>query len=588
MYFWLVVVGGAVGFTMAFFSGANDVANSLATSVGSGVLTLRQAILVASIFEFAGAWLLGSHVASTIRNSIVYTANFSDAQLMVGMFSGLTATMSWLMVATWLKLPVSGTHSIVGGIVGFALVAGGIASVQWASLGLIALSWVTSPLAAGLLGFALFAASRRFVLRHPNSLRRALRSLPVWYIITLGSNVFFMSYQGSPALGLDKTPLWAALLATAIVSLLCLPLCWFVVVPLTERWLAIKYGEILGAEHMTFRDTYLVVLMPWLKPSGGRRHVGLDGDEQEERIDHADIATSPLAVEMSMIGSNSSNEESLKDSASTRPSGNDDGNNNNDDDDDEEDELDIDIVADDTPLIDRQQQQQRDKIDEAMTATAIVSSSSSSDDSDDDERQMSMASSSGKRNNSDTDEDEAAIADAERFSEVFEPKTEDTYSFLQVLTACVASFAHGSNDISNILGPYATIVAIGTGGADDGSIPLSVMFVGSIGVVAGLALWGWRVIETVGTGITKVTTSRGFHIQLCSAMTVTTSSRFGAPISTTHAQVGAVIGVGLLDGVSAVNWRLIGGIAVSWVATIPVACVLGASVYFVLAQILSI
>jgi len=154
----LLILAGVFGLFMAWGIGANDVANAMATSVGSGALTIKKAILIAAVFEFTGAFLAGGQVTRTIRKGIIDTEllNGSPELLVFGMLASLLAAGTWLLIASHRGWPVSTTHSIVGAIVGFAMVGIGIDAVQWAKVGSIAASWVVSPILAGSLAFGLF------------------------------------------------------------------------------------------------------------------------------------------------------------------------------------------------------------------------------------------------------------------------------------------------------------------------------------------------------------------------------------------------------------------------------------------------
>ena len=154
------------GIFMAWGIGANDVANAMATSVGSKALTIRQAILVAAIFEFLGAVLAGGEVTSTIRKGIVDTELLVGAPelLIYGMLASLLSAGTWLLVASRKGWPVSTTHTIVGAIVGFAAVGIGIDAVQWGEVGEIVMSWVVSPITAGFIAYLIYRSVQRLIL----------------------------------------------------------------------------------------------------------------------------------------------------------------------------------------------------------------------------------------------------------------------------------------------------------------------------------------------------------------------------------------------------------------------------------------
>ena len=154
----LIVLALVFGFYMAWNIGANDVANAMGTSVGSGALTFKQAVIIAAILEFAGAFFVGTHVSDTVRQGIVDPMIFAgDPQAFVlGMLSALLAAGLWLQIASSFGWPVSTTHSIVGAIIGFGVVYGGMSAVHWDKVGTIAASWIISPLMSGTLSFLIF------------------------------------------------------------------------------------------------------------------------------------------------------------------------------------------------------------------------------------------------------------------------------------------------------------------------------------------------------------------------------------------------------------------------------------------------
>ena len=163
---------------MAWGIGANDVANAMATSVGSKALTIKQAIMVAAVFEFLGAVLAGGEVTSKIRKGIVDTSLMADDPrlLIYGMLAALLAAGTWLLIASKRGWPVSTTHSIVGAIVGFTAVGIGVGAVQWGKVGTIVLSWVVSPVLAGFIAFLIYMSVQYLILRHEDPLERARRA----------------------------------------------------------------------------------------------------------------------------------------------------------------------------------------------------------------------------------------------------------------------------------------------------------------------------------------------------------------------------------------------------------------------------
>ena len=193
------------GFFMAWGIGANDVANAMGTSVGSGALTLKQAILVAMLFEFLGAYLAGGEVTSTIRKGIIDPSIMDDnPELMVyGMLSALLAAGTWLMIASIKGWPVSTTHSIVGAIVGFSAVGISADAVNWGKVGTIVASWIVSPLLAGTISFGLFMSVKALILDTEDPFRRAKKYIPVymWMVGFMISMVTLL--KGLKHVGLD-------------------------------------------------------------------------------------------------------------------------------------------------------------------------------------------------------------------------------------------------------------------------------------------------------------------------------------------------------------------------------------------------
>ena len=183
----LLTLAVVFGLYMAWAIGANDVANAMATSVGSGAISVKQAILIAGIFEFMGAFLAGGEVTSTIRKGIIDVAPLAgDPNVLVcGMLAALLAAAVWLTVASRCGWPVSTTHSIVGAIVGFAVVAIGIEAVHLGTLGAIAASWVISPVLAGTVSFILIVSVQRLIFDRENPERYARRYVPMYIFLTV-------------------------------------------------------------------------------------------------------------------------------------------------------------------------------------------------------------------------------------------------------------------------------------------------------------------------------------------------------------------------------------------------------------------
>ena len=178
----IILIASVIGFVMAFGIGANDVANAMGTSVGSKALTLKQAIIIAAIFEFLGAYLAGGEVTSTIRKGIVDPSIYQkDPNIfIIGMLSASLGAGLWLVLASKRGWPVSTTHSIVGAIIGFVIISKGYTNVSWSTVGSIASSWVTSPLVSGTLAFLLFLSAKKLILDKKNPGESAIKFIPIY------------------------------------------------------------------------------------------------------------------------------------------------------------------------------------------------------------------------------------------------------------------------------------------------------------------------------------------------------------------------------------------------------------------------
>lgn len=213
-----IALAAIFGLFMAWGIGANDVANAMATSVGSRALTLKQALLVAAIFEFAGAVLAGGAVTSTIRKGIVDSDAIAGEPLLLvyGMLASLLAAGTWLLIASRKGWPVSTTHSIVGAIVGFAAVGLGMEAVKWAKVGSIVASWVVSPIVAGTLAFLIFTTVQKLVLEQRDPLTQARRWVPMYMFLAGFTITLVTLFKGLKHVGVHLSTGHGYLLAAAI------------------------------------------------------------------------------------------------------------------------------------------------------------------------------------------------------------------------------------------------------------------------------------------------------------------------------------------------------------------------------------
>ncbi|KAG5343553.1 S20AA protein, partial [Acromyrmex charruanus] len=230
---WIVVIGFIVAFVLAFGIGANDVANSFGTSVGAGVLTIFQACALATVFEIAGAVLIGYKVSDTMRKGILDVSLYEghEKELMLGALSSLAGSGVWLLLATALRLPISGTHSIVGATVGFSLVCRGTAGVKWIALGNIAASWFASPILSGIVSVSIFWMIRKTVLQSNKPFEQGLHILPIIYGLTVAVNIMSIALDGPKLLMMDKMPWWISLIIAILAGTFTALIVYVYVVP---------------------------------------------------------------------------------------------------------------------------------------------------------------------------------------------------------------------------------------------------------------------------------------------------------------------------------------------------------------------
>ncbi len=412
-----LIMACVFGFFMAWGVGANDVANAMGTSVGAKAITIKQAIFIAMIFEFAGAYLAGGEVTSTIRSSIIdiEKAGFTDSPelLVYGMLSSLLAAGTWLLIASHYGWPVSTTHSIIGAIVGFAVVGISVDAVVWSKVWTIVASWVISPMCSGIIAFFIFRSVQKLVLDTDDPFANAKKYVP-FYIFLVG---------------------------------------------------------------------FMIAMVTLVK---GLRYVGLDFSFTQSLLMAVGVGILAMIVGIFLL-------RGIKE-----------------------------VPADNESF---------------------------------------------------------------HFGSV-----EKVFGILMIFTACSMAFAHGSNDVANAIGPLAAVNSVVQSGgvfAEQSGLPFWILILGGGGIVAGLAMWGYKVIATIGRNITELTPSRGFAAELAAATTVVVASGTGIPVSTTHTLVGAVLGVGLARGIGALNLNVVGRIFLSWVVTLPVGAGISIVFFFLFKAIFS-
>ena len=209
---WLIIGGSsAIAFYMAWSIGSNDVANSMATAVGAKAITFKQAVIIAGILNFVGAVFVGPHVTETVRKGIVDVGGIDSTSLLLGFIASLLAAAIWVTLSTWKEMPISTTHSVIGALMGFGIIAGGLSAVNWGKVGSVVASWVLSPIAGCILAFIVF----KIIVRTIFAKERPVKSAKVVGPVIIGITALLISSSL-----LMKTPLGKSLEVSVSEALL--------------------------------------------------------------------------------------------------------------------------------------------------------------------------------------------------------------------------------------------------------------------------------------------------------------------------------------------------------------------------------
>uniref|UniRef100_A0A0K0E155 Phosphate transporter n=1 Tax=Strongyloides stercoralis TaxID=6248 RepID=A0A0K0E155_STRER len=237
---WALIIGGIFAFTLGMGMGANDVSNAFGTSVGSKVLTLKKAYILAIIFESLGSILVGYNVTDTVRKGVVDINVYIgyERDLFFGQIGTLGGCTVWLFLATALNLPVSTTHSLIGATVGMSLVMKGFAGIEWKTIGNIALSWLLSPILSGIISGILYIIVDHTVLRTSNPFNNGLKLLPIFYFCCIAFNSFAVVYQGSKILHLSSLPIHLAIILALTLGFIAALVVRYILRPRILRWIS--------------------------------------------------------------------------------------------------------------------------------------------------------------------------------------------------------------------------------------------------------------------------------------------------------------------------------------------------------------
>uniref|UniRef100_A0A6G1SEH1 Phosphate transporter n=1 Tax=Aceria tosichella TaxID=561515 RepID=A0A6G1SEH1_9ACAR len=637
--FWILCLAFVIAFLLAFSVGANDVSNSFGTSVGSRVLTVTQACILATIFEVAGATLLGYSVCDTFRRKMYNVDLYDGAQreLMLGALACLIGSSVWNIVATALKMPISGTHSIVGATIGFSVVLRGWESIRWKDMIRVVASWFMSPLLSGLISSIIYVIISKTIISKVDPLRYGLKALPLFYGATIFINVASIVIDGPAVFGLNLLPWYAGLfiaLVCATITICCVAL---IMVPRLKK-------EILGD---------LITSSGSLPPAGfgggGRSGGGMislgpmkaPASNGQGAMDsgaaYDNVTFRPDEPAQKVTGEVGASTNGKKKDAPPKPR--------------------REITLDPSHLAGKQTDKATagsDRTKPGESSPAISESKPSVAPKPAHLRrqaaqdksavgQMDEIDLGGASGGSGRDVERGQIGSAvvglgsSSMAPPFKPnggqqptftasgeryEVAKLFASLQILTACFASFAHGTNDVSNAVAPLIPIWNIYTTGTEDVAIQTQVWILafGSIGICTGLWAWGRAVMATISEGLTKITPSKGFSVELGAAISVLVATKMGLPISTTHCKVGSLVIVGFVsskflsqdnllnrsqqrqqqqqyisdngkqelditadeDDSESVDWKLFGNIAITWVSTVPMAAAASATVMYII------
>ncbi|EGX88530.1 phosphate-repressible Na+/phosphate cotransporter Pho89, putative [Cordyceps militaris CM01] len=532
--------------------GANDVANSFASSVSSRSLTLKQAMVIASFCEFAGSVSVGGRVSDALRTKIVDPHLFDDSPqvLLLAMMCTVMASSIFLTIATRYGMPVSTTHSVIGGMIGTATASVGINKVNWGWQGAsqVFLAWVIAPGIAGVLGAMVFFITKRLILMNRNSVRRAFWSIPFFTFLTFGAVSMLLAWKGVRNLNITTaTTLIVIFVAagggTLLHGVFVMPYLWVRII--RQDWTLRWYHALLGP-FLLKRDAPPPTPTSFVKPQIKDYYRGHLTPDELTYV----RASETLLRSVQMHGANGPPNSDMDDefvllppAAQELP---------------EESGSRPQSSAHDSLVPPRPQGSWRSFPVLIWRINRILLRGIEKD-------VISMQ----KRNAVLSWDLEVMHSRAPRFDN----RAEYMFSSLQILTAAAASFTHGANDVSNAVAPFTTALDVWSHGvvSDKVDVPIWVLCLGGVAIVLGLLTYGYHVMRTLGNRLTLISPTRGFCMELATALTVIMATRLRLPVSTTQCITGATVGVGLANGDwRCINPKLVGWIYMGWMITVPV------------------
>ncbi|KAJ5466655.1 hypothetical protein N7539_009384 [Penicillium diatomitis] len=555
-YDWILAITTIAFVFSAFGNGANDVANSYATSVAARTLNMATAGVLAIITEFVGAVALGARVTSTIKNGIIVIDRFEGkpGALMLAMGCAEIGSATWLIIATRMGFPVSTTQTVVGALIGVGFASE--ASVTWAwkkgSVSQVAASWGIAPLIAAGFTAIIFATLKYSVLERRDPLKWAMRLIP-FYLATTGAILaLFIVVEAPTAPSLEEFGAGKAAGIIIGVFVGCLLIAYVFFMPYFHRRLVkndtrVKFyhlpmGPLLLWENVSlyFPSKSEKAVINYYEGAYGEVLAGQKDAHKRAGAENTDgTAASPDIVGNKgpterTDGDEEKNLNSLNSSPEIKP---------------RKKHLEpkerfIDPVRD-LPWTSPKKHLGYLKWFFLQGVTRDV-----------------------------VTHDSAALRAIHARADRFDDRVEHLWTYCQVASAIMMSIAHGSNDVANAVGPWAAVYSTYHAGVVETKAPTPVWFLVVAGLLLGIGFWffGYHIVRALGNKITQMSPTRGFSVELGAAITVLLASRLGLPVSTTQCLTGASMGAALMNyDLGAVNWRQLAWIMAGWVLTLPCA-----------------
>ncbi|KAL8406534.1 hypothetical protein RB596_005122 [Gaeumannomyces avenae] len=574
-YDYIFAIGTIFAFLDAWNIGANDVANSWATSVSSRSISYIQAMSLGSILEFAGAIGVGQRVADTIRTKVVDVESYRDtpAVLMLGMTCAIVASAIYLTICTKIGLPVSTTHSLMGGVIGMGIATVGASNVIWydAKGGIangvvsVFLAWIIAPGLAGAFGAIIFTITKYAVMVRRNPVMKGLMSVPVYFAITASLLTMLIVWKGG-SIKLDHFSdgeligliigvgiAWGVLVAIFFVP-------WLYRLVAKDDWELRWYHIAQGPLLLRRPDP---PAQPESAPGGIRDFY--EGHATKEELearaaaaaaaaaaDNGDVEASPAAgtKETGVLRNKTTGQAADSDSGSNRPALAPTGRPSH-------------GAAVHKPLVGPRPEGAWLSGPVMWWVFKKVFLSGVDQDIIAQQKKKSMLT-------GDLEKIHAGVTH-------YDNKAEFLYSFMQIMTACTASFIHGANDVANAIGPFAAIFQIWEQGdiprkGANADVPFWILCFGGVGIALGIWTYGYNIMRNLGNRLTLHSPARGFSMELGAAVAIILATRLKLPVSTTQCITGATVGVGLCSGTwRTINWRMVAWIYMGWIITLPVA-----------------